>query len=153
MSARGSGQPRVEAVQARAALPLRGAVLRPGRPLAELFFDADQDPRTGHLAVRADGEIVGVATVMPDEHPRDPLPGDWRIRGMAVDEAHRGSGIGGALLAACEAHARRRGGSRLWCNARTGARNLYLRIGMVIEGEEFDIPGIGMHFLMSKTLD
>ena len=153
VSGLGAKPPRVEAVDAAAGRPLRGTVLRPGRPLSELFFDADEDPRSGHYAVRAEGRIVGVATVMPDGHPRDPRPGDWRIRGMAVEEAYRGAGIGGALLAACEAHARRGGGSRLWCNARTGARNLYLRGGLHIEGEEFEIPGIGPHFLMSMALD
>jgi GNAT superfamily N-acetyltransferase len=145
--------PPVEAVDAEAVRPLRGAVLRPGRPVSELFFEADDDPRTGHYAVRDAGTIVGVATVMPGGHPGDPRPGDWRIRGMAVEQDHRGGGIGSALLTACEAHARRGGGSRLWCNARIAAINLYLRSGMVIEGEQFDIPGIGMHLLMSRALD
>ena len=150
MSAGASRRP--EAVAAEAARPLRRAVLRPGRPLADSHFDADEDPRTGHYVVRDGEQIIGVATVMADPHPGDPRPGDWRIRGMAVEEPYRGAGIGGALLAACEAHARAGGASRLWCNARTGARNLYLRGGLRIEGEEFEIPGIGPHLLMSKQL-
>ena len=132
--------------------PLRGAVLRPGRPEAELIFDLDEDPRTGHFTVRHGAGVVGVASVLADGHPREPRPGDWRIRGMAVDEAHRGAGIGGSLLAACEAHARSGGGSRLWCNARIGALNLYLRGGLRTEGDQFEIPGIGPHLLMSKSL-
>ncbi len=142
----------VEAVAAELVRPLRATVLRPGQPAGALVYAGDEDPRTGHLAVRHEGRLVGIATVMPDGHPLGPRPGDWRIRGMAVEPARRRAGTGSALLAACEAHARDGGGSRLWCNARIDARNLYLRIGMVIEGEQFEIPGIGMHFLMSKPL-
>ncbi len=144
--------PRAEPVDAADGRPLRGAVLRPGRPVSELHFDADEDPLTGHYAVRDGGVIIGVATVMPDGYPRDPRPGDWRIRGMAVAEGHRGGGIGGVLLEACEEHARSRGGSRLWCNARVAALNLYLRGGLEVEGEEFEIEGIGPHLLMSRAL-
>ena len=152
MSGLGAPPPEAEPTDPAAVGPLRGAVLRPGRPEAELIFDLDEDPRTGHYAVRYGAVVVGVASVMADGHPREPRQGDWRIRGMAVEEAHRGAGIGGSLLAACEAHARRAGGSRLWCNARVGARNLYLRGGLMIEGDQFEIPGIGPHLLMSKPL-
>ena len=143
---------RPEPVPAAAVRPLRWAVLRPGRPASELVSPGDEDPSTLHLAVRAGGQIVGTATVMRDGYPGGARPGDWRIRGMAVAESHRGRGIGSSLLAACESHVRSRGGLRLWCNARIAARNLYLDAGRAIEGEEFEIPGIGPHLLMSKTL-
>jgi len=132
--------------------PMRRAILRPGQAADELVYPGDEDPASLHLASFREGEIVGIASVMPGGHPRDPRGGDWRIRGMAVAEAHRGRGIGTTLLSACEAHARVRGGSRLWCNARIAARDLYLDGGMVIEGDEFEIPGIGPHLLMSKHL-
>ncbi len=150
MSAARAGAP--EAVEAAVVRPLRAAVLRPGQPPEALHYPGDEDPRSGHFAVSLGAGPIGIASVMPDGHPGDPSPGDWRIRGMAVEQAHRGRGVGGALLASCEAHARNGGGARLWCNARIDARNLYLRIGMVIEGEQFEIPGIGRHFLMSKPL-
>jgi len=132
--------------------PLRAAVLRPGRPPEELVYPGDEDPASLHLAVQIAGELAGIATVMPGGHPRDARPGDWRIRGMAVAEAHRGRGIGGSLLQACAEHARTRGGSRLWCNARIAARSLYLGGGMEVEGEPFEIRGIGTHLLVSRAL-
>ena len=139
-------------VSAAEVRPLRRSVLRPGRDPEELFYPGDVDPDSRHLAVLSGGQIVGVATscvtaTRPSRGPATGGSGEW-----PSPRPFRGRGIGSSLLAACESHARRRGGSRLWCNARIAARNLYLDAGMVIEGEEFEIPGIGRHLLMSKTL-
>jgi len=131
---------------------MRRSVLRRGQAPEELVYPGDDLPDSRHLAILSAGEIVGIASVMRDGHPSGPRPGDWRVRGMAVAESHRGRGMGAALLGACEAHVRGRGGSRRWCNARIAARNLYLDAGMEIEGDQFEIPGIGPHLLMSKKL-
>jgi hypothetical protein len=56
------------------------------------------------------------------------------------------------MLAACEAHARDRRATRLWCNAGVDARAFYERGGLIIEGVAFEIPTIGTHYLMSKSL-
>ena len=71
---------------------------------------------------------------------------------MATSPELRSRGIGAALLAACEKHAREHSGTRLWCNARIAARAFYERGGWVVEGDVFDIPTIGLHYLMSKPL-
>ncbi|MHB8242006.1 MAG: GNAT family N-acetyltransferase [Solirubrobacteraceae bacterium] len=143
----------VVAVDAEAVRPLRGEVLRPGQSADQLAFPGDDAPDSLHVAAMLDGRTVGVASVMRDGHPVTPLLGDWRVRGMATSEEMRGRGVGAAMLARCEAHARSAGGGRLWCNARVRARGLYERGGLAVEGELFDIPSIGAHYLMSKTLD
>jgi hypothetical protein len=38
----------------------------------------------------------------------------------------------------------------VWCNARTPAAGFYGRAGFATEGEEFELPSIGPHFLMSR---
>jgi GNAT superfamily N-acetyltransferase len=140
------------AVPAADVRPLRRAILRPGQAPEELIYPGDDDPESRHLAVTVDGALAGIASVMADGYPPDPRAGDWRVRGMAVEPELRGRGIGSALLAACEAHASNRGARRLWCNARVDARNLYGNAGMEVEGDEFEIAGIGRHLLMSKRL-
>jgi GNAT superfamily N-acetyltransferase len=87
------------AVDAAAVRPLRGEILRPGQSSAELVFPGDDAPETLHVAVVSGGRVLGVASVMCDAHPREPRPGDWRIRGMASRPEMRGRGIGAALLA------------------------------------------------------
>jgi GNAT superfamily N-acetyltransferase len=144
---------RPTAVDAETVRPLRGEVLRPGQTPAQLAFAGDEAPATLHAAVRAGPEIVAVASVMREPHPRTPGQEDWRIRGMATRADLRGRGLGGSLLACCETHARRQGGARLWCNARIGARAFYEHAGFSVEGAVFEIAEIGPHYLMSKRLD
>ena len=147
------GGVRVEAVPADAVRPLRGRVLRPGEPAGALVYPGDDHPDALHAAVRdGAGAVVGIATVAPDPHPRDPRPGDWRLRGMATAPEARGRGLATALLTACLDHARARGGARLWCNARVSAEGFYLRAGLLPEGERFDLPGIGAHVVMTVSL-
>ncbi len=152
MSGRQAGA-RVFAVGAQAGRELRMAVLRPEQDPAEPMYAREREPSTLHFAaLGAGGEVLAVGSAMPDGHPREPRPGDWRVRGMATEPRQRGRGLGTMVLAAIEAAARERGGARLWCNARTPARGFYERAGFVVEGEEFEIAGIGPHFLMSKPL-
>ena len=144
-------------VDAAIVRPLRREILRPGQPAEQLVYPGDDDPGTLHLAASRHGgdewPLIGIVSAMPDGYPNSSMAGDWRIRGMAVLPAERNRGIGGRLLELCEQHARRQAGRRLWCNARIDARSLYERIGMGIEGEVYEIPGIGLHYLMSKLLD
>jgi SAM-dependent methyltransferase/GNAT superfamily N-acetyltransferase len=143
----------VEQTNAEGVRGLREEVLRPGQTGEQLAFPLDDAPATLHAAIRADGEVVGTGSVMGDGHPLGPRPGDWRIRGMATTERMRGRGIGAALLERLELHVRSQGGRRMWCNARIGARAFYERAGFIVEGERFEIPGIGPHLLMSKSLE
>jgi GNAT superfamily N-acetyltransferase len=146
------GELAVLAVEAELTRPLRMAVLRPGEPPEGPMHDGERAPETIHVAAVRGGEVLSVGCVMPDPHPRDPQPGDWRLRGMATQPELRGEGLGGLVLAECERLARAGGARRLWCNARTPALSFYLRGGLEVEGEEFEIPPIGPHLLMVKRL-
>ena len=139
---------KVEVASAADVRPLRRAVLRPHQRAEELVYPGDDAPGTLHAIVRDGGRVLGVATVSREPHPREPAPGDWRVRGMATDPAARGTGVGAALLDACLRHVREHGGRRVWCNARTPARGFYARAGFQVEGDEFELPGIGPHELM-----
>jgi GNAT superfamily N-acetyltransferase len=151
---------RVVRVSADVLRPLRQAVLRPHQTLDDQVFAGDDAPEAGHFAAFADGDDtgeapIGIASITPEPFPGagGPRPGDWRVRGMATDpDRGRGLGAGSALLAACLDHARRHGGRRAWCNARTPARGFYERAGFVAEGEEFELAAIGPHFLMWMDL-
>ena len=143
---------RTTAVDAEAVRPLRAEVLRPGQSREQLIFPGDDARDTLHTAVSVEGRIVGVASVMREPYPRAARAGDWRIRGMATRPEMRGGGIGAALLARCEQHARDHAAARLWCNARVRARMLYERAGFAVDGEVFEIPMIGPHYLMRKPL-
>ena len=134
-------------------LPLRHAVLRPGRPLATAHFDGDEDADTVHLAAVLDGsdEVVGCATLMRRPHGGEPA---WQLRGMATRADHARRGVGTAVLRAAEALARARGGpTLLWCNARLAAVPFYASAGWRVVSDAFDIPGIGPHHLMVRRVE
>ena len=137
-------------VTAAAVRALRSAVLRPAQPAEAAVFAGDDEPDTLHLAVFDGADIVAVASVLREAPPQRPSADSWRIRGMASTPTLRGQGIGTAMLARCERHAREHGGTLLWCNARVRARSLYERAGMTVVGEPFEIPPIGEHVLMCK---
>ena len=140
------------AVTAADVRPLRERVLRPGQSPEQLTYPGDDDPLSLHVAATRAGVVLAVASIMPEGLPGDPLPGDWRIRGMASTPDVRGRGIGAAMLARLQEHARAGGGTRIWCNARTAARTLYERAGMRVLSGPFEIPAIGEHYLMAGEL-
>lgn len=143
----------VQPVTAADVVPLRHAVLRAGQPVETAMYPADGAPETFHAAAHdEDGRIVGVATVSPEGHPDGPQPGDWRLRGMATDPSVRGRGFGAQALHAVLDHARAHGGTRVWCNARAGARGFYEHEGFAYDSGEFELPDIGPHFVMSIRL-
>jgi GNAT superfamily N-acetyltransferase len=125
--------------------PLRQRVLRPHESLEEL---ASHEPPGVHaVGAFAGDELIAVGFVCPDGEP-----GDWRVRGMATAPGYRGRGAGAAILEQLVEHARAQGATRVWCNARTPALGLYERAGFERESDEFEIPGIGPHFLMARRV-
>jgi predicted GNAT family N-acyltransferase len=126
-------------------LPLRHAVLRPGLPAEEAWFDGDDEPSTFHIgAFRDDGALVGCVTLMRRRR------GDagWQLRGMATREDVRGRGVGAALLGFVGATL---GGAALWCNARVEAADFYAHHGWTVESAPFDLPGVGPHVVMRRA--
>ena len=91
------------------------------------------DPHCLHAVVFDDGGLpVGTGRLLPDGH----------LGRMAVLEAVRGAGIGGALLKALTEAARGRGDEAVILNAQISAERFYLRHGFVRQGAPFIEAGI-----------
>ncbi len=131
--------------------PLRHRILRPGRPFGETRYAGDGDPATVHFAAFAGDRLVGAASLYREDRPGGGGAG-WRLRGMATDPGARGKGHGRDLVAACVDHVAASGGGELWCNARSAASAFYRSAGFEEVGEEFEIPGIGPHVVMRRTV-
>lgn len=120
---------------------LRHRVLRQGQPFETVHYRRiDTDPLTRHIGYFQEQNIIGIATMQVDERSGC----RFRIRGMAVDEAFRGQGIGTQMveyfqrIAALEK-------TGIWCNARILAVPLYARCGFEIVSDVFVIENIGPH--------
>lgn len=136
----------VRPIAAAETRPLRHEVLRPHQPAATIVYDAEEDPDTLHLGAFERATLVGIGTIHPDG------AAVFRIRGMAVREGRRGVGLGAAILDGLLSHARSRGASLVWCNARTPARSFYGRAGFVAVGTEWEEPDLGPHVRMELRL-
>ncbi len=141
---------RITAAETR---PLRRAILRPHQQEHELVYPGDDATTSLHVGFFDGAALLGVASLycQSPEGAADDL-GEWRLRGMAVVPAARRRGVGAALVAACEAHARAHGGTRLWFNARIDALPFYFSLGYEAVGEPYELPGIGLHRFAARSL-
>lgn len=140
--------PTVHRVPVEQILDLRHRVLRAGLPPSSAQWDGDHDPDTTHFAALVGQQIIGCATLL--HRPWQGAPA-WQLRGMAVEEARRGQGVGRLLLAAVEQAAASSGPNQpLWCNARVTAVDFYRKYGWQTVGEVFLIDHAGAHYRMVK---
>ena len=129
--------------------PLRHAVLRPGQEFLETRYPGDD--AGVHFGAFDGDRLVGIASLYSEDRVDGPA-GGWRLRGMATDPGVRGAGFGAALLAACMDEVVGAGGTELWCNARMAAVGFYRRAGFEVVSDEFDVPGIGQHVVMTRPV-
>jgi GNAT superfamily N-acetyltransferase len=114
--------------------PLRRDVLRPGGTLEPTAYDLD--PVAIHIGAFDDGVVVGCASLYPEAYRAQ---GDaWRLRGMAVQPARQGRGIGASVLLSGTAAALEAGAPLIWATARVTAMSFYLRLGWQSVGDEFE---------------
>ena len=145
-------EPNIQMISAAETLELRKQVLRPYAPIPDCEFLGDKAPGTVHFGAFKATTLVWIASLYEESLATFPNKRGWRIRGMATDASIRGFGWGKKLLQTCLHHAQEHGGAIVWCNARTSAIGFYEKQGFKIEGEKFEIPGIGPHYLMVKKL-
>ncbi|MGA3352883.1 MAG: GNAT family N-acetyltransferase [Acidimicrobiales bacterium] len=159
-------QVEVRQIPTAASYPLRHAVLRPQQDIEAVEWEGDEDPGTATFGAveDANGTIVGVATVLRESAPFEPvvagLSGEtgvesvtWRLRGMATRADLRSRGIGSNVLEAVVEHVAAEGGLLLWCNARVSAIGFYERAGFRTWGDEFVVTSIGPHVVMWRRVD
>ncbi|HEX5175503.1 MAG TPA: GNAT family N-acetyltransferase [Chthoniobacteraceae bacterium] len=146
--------PLIEEITAEQTIDVRWPVLRAGLPRDSAVFPGDNDPATRHLgAFDASKRLMAVASIYRAQFPDQPhIPHCWQLRGMATVAAAQRRGFGSALVRACISAAMNAGGEILWCNARTPARQFYLRHGFTQTGAEFEIPTAGPHIRMWRKL-
>jgi predicted GNAT family N-acyltransferase len=129
-------------------LPLRNKVLREGKLTNEQCrYTTDSLPGAFHLGYFINGALVCVASFHPQSHGNFAGEG-YQLRGMATAEEFRGRGIGNQLLNFGIVYLRGQKVNYLWCNARKKALPFYLNMGFEIISDEFELPGIGPHYVL-----
>jgi len=132
---------------------IRSEMLRPGRPIDDCIFQGDDDDQTFHLGVFIDNKLVSVASFYFDRHPEIDAPYQYRLRGMATLPKYQRQGLSKSLLKMGFPIVKQNQCSVVWCNAREEALEFYQKVGFEKVGNKFEIPEVGTHFLMVKTIN
>lgn len=133
-------------------LPLRSKMLRNSAPESECVFPTDNIEGIFHLAYYVDEtEIATVATFFP-QNMQDKEASGYQLRGMATDAPFFGKGYGAALVKYAVDYIKEAKAEYIWCNARTSAVDFYKKQGFDVVSEEFEIPGVGPHYIMILNL-
>jgi predicted GNAT family N-acyltransferase len=129
-------------------LAVRNEVLREGRlTLSECIFPNDHAYDSFHLGYYVNGELACIASFHAQSY--SDLQGNaYQLRGMATIEKYRGSGLGKQLVNFAVDHLRSQKVNYVWCNARQKAVKFYKSLGFEIISDEFEVKGIGPHYLM-----
>ena len=115
--------------------------------VSECFYPLDKKEDSYHVGVFFKEEIIGVASIFHEDQDGSLGTSSWRIRGMAMDKKYQSKGLGSSMLKALIDYALFKKATSIWCNARTTAKEFYERQGLLPIGEEFELPGIGPHFI------
>ncbi|AXG69951.1 putative acetyltransferase [Kordia sp. SMS9] len=142
----------IKEITATIAFNVRHPVLREGKPIESCHFSGDDLPTTFHLGYYIDQQLVGVVTLMKNNHAALQIDTAFQLRGMAVLSNFQKRGIGDALVKKAETMILARGGTLIWMNAREIAVQFYEKLGYEKFAKPFNIPKIGLHFVMKKSL-
>jgi len=125
-------------------LDLRHAVLIADTVRTSPAFEGDREPTTIHLGGFVGTRCVACVSLMQSTWNDESA---YQLRGMAVDPAWRGRGVGRQLLAFVD---QRVSPATMWCNARVHAAPFYARHDWQIVSKPFDIEGVGPHVRMVR---
>lgn len=143
----------VKQIDAKDTYSLRHKILRPHGSIEDCYYPGDNDDLTFHLGAYVNDKLVSVASFYMDNHPDIENEYQFRLRGMATLDEHRGQGMSSALLRTAFPLIKKNHVDTIWCNARTSAHGFYKKVGFEEIGRVFDIDPIGPHQLMRKNLD
>lgn len=137
-------------INAEETYPIRREVLRKNIDLP-YKFEGDFDKDTFHIGAYYDDELVSIVTLI--KRSKEVLRGEqFQLRGMGTLSKYRGKGYGKLLVLRSEEYLMSKNIHKIWCNARVEALGFYKMLNYNIIGESFDVPKIGMHYLMFKEI-
>jgi ribosomal protein S18 acetylase RimI-like enzyme len=139
-------------ITANETYPVRHSVLRKGQPITSCCFEGDELNTTKHYGLFENDALQGIISLYKNANRQFEATKQIQIRGMAVLEHNQGKGFGKELVQYCENLLTESDCQLIWFNARENAIGFYQKLGYNIQGEAFDIEGIGKHYVMLKKL-
>jgi predicted GNAT family N-acyltransferase len=133
---------------------LRKATLHPNGPWELVHYSFDSFEDSFHLAIfdHNSDKVIACGTLLMEDESEEHSSTVARIRGMAVDGAFQGQGLGGVILDGIIEESHKRRVEKIWCNARSKILDFYIRKGFVSLGSEFITAGGVPHYKLVKTI-
>jgi ribosomal protein S18 acetylase RimI-like enzyme len=142
----------IRKISAQETFTVRHPMLRKGKPIESCQFDGDDLGSTSHYGLYEYNKIEGVISLFENNNSLFADNHQGQIRGMAVLENNQGKGFGRLLVEHSENVMKLQNISLIWFNARINAVGFYQKMGYEIIGNSFEIPNIGVHYVMWKKL-
>ena len=115
-------------------------------------WPGDDHPGAIHLVALEHNDAIGMVSFFPLARERSFAHKSYRLRGMGVVEHHRSAGVGTLLLERGVSLVSEDGGDEIWCHARERAVPFYQRHGFTTVGAFWEVPVIGPHVVMVRSL-
>jgi len=147
-----SKQYEVKLIDANDTYLVRHPILRPEKPFETCVFHGDNLKTTIHIGLFIEKKIIGVCTFMKNNNTLFSNINQYQLRGMAILTPFQKKGYGNAILNFAEAILKKDNPVIIWCNARKFAIPFYEKNNYKKIGKPFNVAGIGVHYVMSKTL-
>ncbi|RJS52091.1 N-acetyltransferase [Bacillus subtilis] len=142
----------VKTISAEDTYEIRHRILRPHQSIEQCKYEEDHAKGSFHLGAFFEGKLISIASFSPQNQPLITESPAYRLRGMATLEGYRDQKGGSTLIKHAEEKLAENGVQAVWCNARSHVKGYYSKLGWEELGEPFEIPGIGTHIVMYKTL-
>ncbi|RXF79752.1 GNAT family N-acetyltransferase [Bacillus subtilis] len=142
----------VKTISAEDTYEIRHRILRPHQSIEQCKYEEDHAKGSFHLGAFFEGKLISIASFSPQNQPLITESPAYRLRGMATLEGYRDQKGGSTLIKYAEEKLAKNGVQAVWCNARSHVKGYYSKLGWEVLGEPFEIPGIGTHIVMYKTL-
>ena len=140
----------IKEIQSSETYLVRQEELRKGKPLETCHFEGDDEKTTKHFGIELNEKIIGIVSVYQVNSQLFFNENQFQIRGMAVLEAHQQKGYGALLIERAEKYCFEKNASVIWFNDREKAVPFYEKNGYQTKGNSFEIPEVGIHFVMFK---
>lgn len=143
----------VRIISATQTYSLRHKVLWPHKVnTSDCFIDIDDEPLAFHVGVFDENDLISIGSFFAQPSPKIQAISPYRLRAMATDKSFHQRGAGKLLIEFAISVLKQRNCDVLWCDAREIAVGFYSSLGFSKIDQPYEIPIIGKHFFMWKSV-
>ena len=142
----------VKQIQAKDCYAIRQQVLWQHKAINNCGIDIDAQEGAFHLGVFQNDELLCIGSFFKQQNSNFPQAKQYRLRAMATLPKAQKKGTAKSLVEFAVQKLQSENQDLLWCDARVVATGFYEKLGFSTIGTAYEIPIIGIHYLMYKKL-